>query len=130
MEKIQSELKSLREIGLQISLDDFGTAYSSLSRLHELPIDKVKIDRQFILNLDNEERGKNLYDGVLNLARSLDLKVTIEGVETKEQADYVREKGCDEIQGFYYYKPMPPQQIEKLLQEMDEDSMGKVVPSI
>jgi len=130
LEKIQRKLKSLREIGIEISLDDFGTAYSSLSRLHELPIDKVKIDRQFILNLDNEERGKSLYDGILNLARSLDLKVIIEGVETKEQADYVREKGCDEIQGFYYYKPMPAQQIEKLLQEMDENTMGKVVPSI
>jgi len=130
LDKIQSKLKALREIGLKISLDDFGTAYSSLSRLHELPIDKVKIDRQFILNLDNEEKGKSLYDGILNLARSLDLEVIIEGVETKEQADYVREKGCDEIQGFYYYKPMPPQQIEKLLQEMDENQMGKVVPSI
>lgn len=130
LEKIQNKLKSLREIGLKISLDDFGTAYSSLSRLHELPIDKVKIDRQFILNLDNDERGKNLYDGILNLARSLDLKVIIEGVETKQQADYVREKGCDEIQGFYYYRPMPPQQIEKLLQEMDENSIGKVIPYI
>jgi len=130
LDKIQSELRSLREIGLQISLDDFGTAYSSLSRLHELPIDKVKIDRQFILNLDNEKRGKKLYDGVLNLARSLDLNVTIEGVETKEQADYVREKGCDEIQGFYYYKPMPSHEIEKLLQEMDGKSFGKVVPYI
>ncbi|MFH5835156.1 EAL domain-containing protein [Proteiniclasticum sp. C24MP] len=127
LDQIQSRLSSLRDIGIRISLDDFGTAYSSLSRLHELPIDKVKIDRQFILNLHHEDRGKNLYDGILDLARSLDLVVIIEGVETRDQADYVREKGCDEIQGFYYYKPMPPEQMEKLLQQMDGTSMARVM---
>ncbi|NCC80127.1 MAG: EAL domain-containing protein, partial [Clostridia bacterium] len=127
VDHIQTKLKSLRDIGIRISLDDFGTAYSSLSRLHELPIDKVKIDRQFILNLRHEERGKNLYDGILDLARSLDLMVIIEGVETREQAEYVREKGCDEIQGFYYYRPMPPDQVEKLLQQMDGNAMGRVM---
>lgn len=127
VDHIQTKLKSLRDIGIRISLDDFGTAYSSLSRLHELPIDKVKIDRQFILNLRHEERGKNLYDGILDLARSLDLMVIIEGVETREQAEYVREKGCDEIQGFYYYKPMPPEQVEKLLQQMDGTAMARVM---
>lgn len=127
VDHIKSKLKALRDIGIRISLDDFGTAYSSLSRLHELPIDKVKIDRQFILNLHHEERGKNLYDGILDLARSLDLMVIIEGVENREQADYVRKKGCDEIQGFYYYKPMPQEQVEKLLQQMDGNSMAKVM---
>ena len=129
-DQIKSKIKALRDIGIKISLDDFGTAYSSLSRLHELPIDKVKIDRQFILNLENEKNGKKLYEGILNLARALDLKVIIEGVETKEQADYVIEKGCDAIQGFYYYRPMPPGEIEKLLQEMDGNTIGKVIPSL
>lgn len=129
-DQIKNKIQTLRDIGIKISLDDFGTAYSSLSRLHELPIDKVKIDRQFILNLDNEQNGKKLYEGILNLARALDLKVIIEGVETKEQADYVIEKGCDAIQGFYYYRPMPPGEIEKLLQEMDGNTIGKVIPSI
>ncbi|MBO1265194.1 EAL domain-containing protein [Proteiniclasticum sp. SCR006] len=127
VDHIQNKLKALQDIGIRISLDDFGTAYSSLSRLHELPIDKVKIDRQFILNLDHEGRGKNLYDGILDLARSLDLMVIIEGVETREQADFVRERGCDEIQGYYYHRPMPFEEVEKLLQRMDGGSLAKVM---
>lgn len=117
MESIQKNLKELRKIGITISLDDFGTAYSSLSRLHILPIDKIKIDRQFIINLDHG--GKKLYDGIHNLSKSLGLSITVEGVETKEQADYVRSKGCDEIQGYFYYKPMPPEEVEKFLERID-----------
>jgi len=119
LDSIQKNLRQLRKTGIIISLDDFGTAYSSLSRLHILPIDKIKIDRQFILNLD--QRGKNLYDGIHNLSKSLGLSVTVEGVETKEQADYVRSKGCDEIQGYYYHKPMPAEEVEKLLKKDSEN---------
>lgn len=122
LEQIRERLTRLRKEGISISLDDFGKAYSSLSRLHELPIDKVKIDRKFINNLHKEERGKSLYDGILDLSRSLGLQVIVEGVETKEQADYVRSKGCDEIQGFYYYRPMPAMDVEKLLQKMKSES--------
>ncbi|HCW74361.1 MAG TPA: hypothetical protein DHM90_11835 [Clostridiaceae bacterium] len=110
-----------------ISLDDFGTAYSSLSRLHMLPIDKIKIDRQFILNLD--QGGKNLYDGIHNLSKSLGLSITVEGVETKEQADYVRSKGCDEIQGYYYHKPMPAEEVEMLLR-IDSNKIPLVTEEI
>lgn len=125
MESIKRNLMDMRNIGITISLDDFGTAYSSLSRLHVLPIDKVKIDRQFIVNLD--EGGRNLYDGVLNLSRSLGLAVTVEGVETKEQADYIRSKGCEEIQGYYYYKPMVPEELEKYFKKASSlESIPKV----
>ena len=102
---------------MSVALDDFGIAYSSLGRLHELPIDKIKIDRQFVVNLHEAQEGKNLFDGILNLGRSLGLKINVEGVETKKQAEYVIDRGCDEIQGFYYHKPMPPEYVEILLRK-------------
>lgn len=114
-ESIRNRLNYIRGLGMSVALDDFGIAYSSLGRLHELPIDKIKIDRQFVVNLHEAEKGKNLYEGILNLGRSLGLRINVEGVETKEQADYVRARGCDEIQGFYYYKAMPPEYVERLL---------------
>lgn len=114
-ESIRNRLDYIRSLGMSVALDDFGIAYSSLGRLHELPIDKIKIDRQFVVNLHGAQKGKNLYEGILNLGKSLGLKINVEGVETKEQADYVRARGCDEIQGFYYYKAMPPEHVEILL---------------
>lgn len=111
-ESIRNRLNYLRGMGMSVALDDFGIAYSSLGRLHELPIDKIKIDRQFVVNLNEAEKGKNLYDGILHLGRSLGLVINVEGVENEAQAAYVRSRGCDEIQGFYYYRPMPPEQVE------------------
>lgn len=116
-ESIRNRLNYLRGLGMSVALDDFGIAYSSLGRLHELPIDKIKIDRQFVVNLHEAQEGKNLFDGILNLGRSLGLKINVEGVETKEQAEYVIDRGCDEIQGFYYHKPMPPEYVEILLRK-------------
>jgi diguanylate cyclase (GGDEF)-like protein len=116
-ESIRNRLKYLRGLGMSVALDDFGIAYSSLGRLHELPIDKIKIDRQFVVNLHEAQKGKNLFDGILNLGRSLGLKINVEGVETKEQAEFVKARGCDEIQGFYYHKPMPPEYVEILLRK-------------
>ena len=114
---IRNRLNYLRSLGMSVALDDFGIAYSSLGRLHELPIDKIKIDRQFVVNLHEAQKGKNLFDGILNLGRSLGLKINVEGVETKEQAEFVKARGCDEIQGFYYHKPMPPEYVEVLLRK-------------
>jgi len=116
-ESIRNRLNYLRSLGMSVALDDFGIAYSSLGGLHELPIDKIKIDRQFVVNLHGAQKGKNLYDGILNLGRSLGLKINVEGVETKEQAEYVKDRGCDEIQGFYYHKPMPPEYVDILLRK-------------
>jgi len=114
VDSTKEKIEALRSLGIIVSLDDFGIAYSSLSRLHELPIDKIKIDRQFILNLDKGKGGRNLFDGMVHLSKSLGLLLNVEGVETKEQADYVKKQGCDEIQGFYYHRPMPAEEVEKL----------------
>jgi len=115
VDSTKDKIQALRGLGIIVSLDDFGIAYSSLSRLHELPIDKIKIDRQFILNLDKGKSGRNLFDGMVHLSKSLGLLLNVEGVETKEQAEYVKKQGCDEIQGFYYHRPMPAEKVEKLL---------------
>lgn len=100
-------LKSIQALGLKISLDDFGTGFSSLSYLLELPLNQLKIDKKFVDNLVNDRRSRAVFKHVVNLAHDLDLDVVVEGVETSEQAQLVNQAGVDFIQGYYYYKPMP-----------------------
>lgn len=114
MEKSLSELK---EMGVMIAIDDFGTEYSSLSRLKNMPADRIKIDMQFIRGMVENQKDMAITDIIIHLARSLGLSVLAEGVETKEQRDILREKGCDEIQGYYFYRPMPADEVERLLRQ-------------
>jgi EAL domain-containing protein (putative c-di-GMP-specific phosphodiesterase class I) len=108
-------LKQLKALGISISIDDFGTEYSSLNRLRELPIDRLKIDIHFVQALENSEKDQAIAMTIINLAKNLGLQVVAEGVETLKQLDFLRSKNCDEVQGFYYYKPMPPEEIERLI---------------
>lgn len=108
-------LGSLKKLGVSISIDDFGTEYSSLSRLKTLPLDRIKIDMQFVQGIEGSEKDQAITKVIINLAKSLELEVVAEGVETSLQSDFLNSKMCDEAQGFYYYKPMPAEQIEKLL---------------
>lgn len=109
-------LNKLKEMGITISLDDFGTGYSSLTYLRKLPIDNVKLDRQFIKNVVNEKDSEMIVKSIIGLTHSLNLKVVAEGVETEEQLSFLKKHGCDFCQGYLFSKPVPPEEIEKMLE--------------
>lgn len=113
-------LNNLKKIGVSIAIDDFGTEYSSLSRLKLLPIDRIKIDMQFVQGLETNEKDKAITMVIINLAKSLGLNVLAEGVETENQLEFLNQKMCDNVQGFYYYKPMPADEMEKILVDLDK----------
>ena len=103
-------LDKIRERGVTVAIDDFGTGYSSLSYLHTLPIDKIKVDRIFIKNYPTDDDGK-LAKILVDMSKTLGMKVLTEGAETIDQIKYLREIGCDYIQGFYYSKPLSKEQF-------------------
>ena len=100
-------LKELRELGAKIALDDFGTGHSSLSYLRRFPIDRVKIDREFVQEIENSRSNRAIVSGVLAMAHGLDLAVTAEGVETEAQVEFLRENHCEEMQGYLFAMPEP-----------------------
>lgn len=110
-----SMLQELHDLGIKIAIDDFGTGYSSLSYLKRLPIDTLKIDKEFVEGLPEDEEDLAITQAIVALAESLNLKVLAEGVETVEQKNILIANGCNHIQGFYYAKPMKIEEIEKLL---------------
>lgn len=117
-------LAKLKETGVSIAIDDFGTEYSSLSKLKELPIDKLKIDIEFIRGIAKNKKDQAITKTIINLAKNLNLSVLAEGVETKEQLTFLKEKDCDSVQGFYYYKPIPAEKVEELFkQAADEEAI-------
>lgn len=105
-EIISSKLAELKANNITVALDDFGTGYSSLSHISNLPIDIVKIDKQFIDDIIGKKEGKLIIDTICTLTKSLSLKTIAEGVETLEQVEYIKKCGCDFIQGYYYSKPL------------------------
>jgi diguanylate cyclase (GGDEF)-like protein/PAS domain S-box-containing protein len=110
-----AKLKQLKQLGLLISLDDFGTGYSSLSYLKRFPIDEIKIDRSFVDGLLVDENDTAIVRTILAMAQGLGLRVVAEGVETPHQRDFLTEHHCDEMQGYLFSKPVPPQSIATLL---------------
>jgi len=112
---IVNMLNELKTLGVTISIDDFGTEYSSLNRLKTMPIDRIKIDIQFVRSISKSSKDDAIVKIIIQLAKILELKVIAEGVESKSQLDFLTDNDCDEIQGYYYYKPMPLAEIEKLL---------------
>jgi diguanylate cyclase (GGDEF)-like protein/PAS domain S-box-containing protein len=111
-ECVSAILKQFRDRGVQIALDDFGTGYASLMHLKHFPVDHVKIDRTFIQDLARGTEDEAIVGAVIGLGRSLDLQVTAEGVETKEQEQRLRHLGCDRAQGFLYGRPVPGLRVE------------------
>lgn len=108
-------LSSLKKIGVSIAIDDFGTEYSSLNRLKLLPIDQIKIDMQFVQGIETNEKDQAIIMVIINLAKSLGLSSLAEGVETKDQLSFLDKNNCDHVQGYYYHRPMPAEEVEKVL---------------
>ncbi len=106
-------LRQLRGLGVQVALDDFGTGYSSLNYLQSFPIDRVKIDASFIRQA--VERDVGIVHAIVAIASSLGLSTTAEGIETEAQFDLVRARGCDEAQGYLFSRPLPADEVRRLL---------------
>jgi predicted signal transduction protein with EAL and GGDEF domain len=108
-------LSWLKNMGIKIAIDDFGIGYSSLATLKQFPLDTIKIDRSLIRDVASVVADKGMTEAILAMGRTLSMTVVAKGVETKEQAEYLRQNACDEFQGFYLNKPVPAEQIAELL---------------
>jgi len=107
-------LLSIKKMGVRLAIDDFGTGYSSLAQLKHFPIDTLKVDRSFIRDLPNNIEDRAITKAIIDMGKTLHLTVVAEGVETKAQENFLRENNCDEIQGFYFSKPIAPEQFATL----------------
>ena len=118
-EKMVVTLTRLKEIGIRISMDDFGTGYSSLSYLKRFPFDNLKIDKAFINDIPTNDGDVTLVLTIIAMAHNFKLKVIAEGVETQAQMDFLTQNNCDEIQGYFFSRPLPAKEIEQLLREIN-----------
>ena len=109
-------LNKLHDQGVRLAIDDFGTEYSSLSRLKTIPVDKLKMDMQFVRGISEGGKAEAIAKSIIQLAKNLQISVVAEGVETKEEYNFFEKEGCDEIQGYYYYRPMDVTAITNLLE--------------
>ncbi|TCP55838.1 PAS domain S-box-containing protein/diguanylate cyclase (GGDEF)-like protein [Tumebacillus sp. BK434] len=114
LEQSLQTLEKLKSLGVQIGIDDFGTGYSSLSYLKKFPIDRLKIDRSFVSDIETDENDRSIVTTILLMAHNLRLKVTAEGVETEAQQDFLKAHGCDDAQGYLYSRPVPQDEIQQL----------------
>lgn len=110
-------IEGLRDLGFQIEMDDFGSGYSSLNMLSDLPFDVLKMDMRFVRDIEDNETDRRLVSLILDIAEYLEVPVIAEGVETLGQLDILREAGCDIIQGYFFSPPLPPEQFEKLIEK-------------
>lgn len=113
-----STTEKLRDMGFQVEMDDFGSGYSSLHMLKEVPVDRIKLDLHFLTASGDPEKSSIIISCMVQMINLLGMKMIAEGVETVEQADFLKSRGCSEMQGYYFYKPMPVQDFEKLVQKV------------
>jgi len=128
-ERIASVLASIRAIGVSLSLDDFGSGYSSLGYLNRLPFDQLKVDRSFVSGIDGDARKQKVLGGILQLANALGFYVVVEGTETRAEVDVVQQLGCDAIQGFFFARPHPADELPDLARKIAQipDNGGAAV---
>lgn len=117
-DKVTAKLRLLRDYGIRVSLDDFGTGFSSLSYLKKLPIDTLKIDKSFIDTVMSDAATRVITESIITMVRTLGLETIAEGVEQEQQYKYLHAIGCDIIQGYYFGRPLPVQEMEALLDEL------------
>jgi EAL domain-containing protein (putative c-di-GMP-specific phosphodiesterase class I) len=125
-ERAAETLLEIRRMGVHISIDDFGTGYSSLARLKKFPIESVKIDRSFIRDVPGDADDAAIVSAVIAMAHNLRLKVVAEGVETAEQVRFLRERDCDEVQGYLISHPIPPKQVCEFVRCRDANELGVI----
>lgn len=116
---VVDRLLAFRDAGIQVAIDDFGTGYSALSYLKKFDIDYLKIDQVFVRNLENDHNDVALCEAIVIMAHKLGLKVIAEGVETAQQRDMLAAIGCDHAQGYLFSRPLPPEEIERVLLELN-----------
>ena len=126
-ENVQRWIAELRQLGVSLAIDDFGTGYSSLSYLHHLDVDTLKVDRSFVQALGKEAASARLAETIIQMAKSLSLKVVAEGIETPEQMEWLTNLGCDLLQGYYLYRPMPIPAVFALL---DKQTHSATTPAL
>ncbi|MCB1777931.1 MAG: EAL domain-containing protein, partial [Candidatus Competibacteraceae bacterium] len=110
-------LRAFKVMGVRIAIDDFGTGYSSLSYLQRFPVNVLKIDRAFVMDLPENTSSAAIVDAIVTLAHGLDLEVVAEGIETLEQKAFLQARGCDEGQGYYFGRPMPLAEFRERLKQ-------------
>jgi EAL domain-containing protein (putative c-di-GMP-specific phosphodiesterase class I) len=110
-------IKRLKAVGFVISMDDFGAGYSTLNFMKSLPVDIIKIDGGFFMKNKMDDKNKAVISAIMQLSNNLHFKTVSEGVETDEQVEFIKEQGGKYVQGYYFYKPMPPEEFEGLLEE-------------
>ena len=117
IEQAIRQMKDIKDIGVKLSMDDFGTGYSSLSYIQSLPITLLKLDRSFIMYLEEDEVSREIVSAVIRIAKAKHIETIAEGIETIGQAQILRESGCDHAQGFFFGKPMPADEIEDFIRQ-------------
>lgn len=120
-QQVSQKAFELKEEGYTLLMDDFGSGYSSLNVLLETPFDVIKLDKKFMDNMIVSDKGKLLLEHVVSMANKLDLGLLAEGVETKEQVELLQRIGCDQVQGYYYAKPMPENEFFELFKEQEKN---------
>jgi EAL domain-containing protein (putative c-di-GMP-specific phosphodiesterase class I) len=110
-----AQLRAIKNLGMRIAIDDFGTGYTALGQLKEYPIDTLKVDRSFMRVTPSDEEGRSVTEAILAMGKTLSLTVVAEGVETEEQVDFLRRRGCDQMQGYYFSKPLAADHCAELV---------------
>ena len=116
-EQTIATLEKINQMGIQLSIDDFGTGYSNLSHLKHFPVQKLKIDQSFVRDIHLDKNSEAIVQAVISLGRAMGLRVIAEGVETEQQLAFLCAHGCDEVQGYYFSKPVSSTEFERLLAE-------------
>lgn len=117
VDRMIAMMSKIRSKGFVISMDDFGTGYSTLNIMSSMPLDIIKIDGKFFMNTPLDKKNRTIISAIVQLTKRLDFTIVCEGIETQEQVDYITNENCDYAQGYYFYKPMPMSEFEKLLEK-------------